>query len=80
MLDEHDLVLLTADLPGEDDLKAGDVETIVHIQADREAFAVEFMAFDGNTVAVVTVTVPASQVRPVTGEDITHARRVRIAV
>ena len=78
MLDEHDLVVLTADLPGEDDLKAGDVGTIVHIHADREAFAVEFMAFDGNTVAVVTV--PASQVRPVTGEDITHARRVTIAV
>ncbi len=78
MLEEHDLVVLLADVPGEDDLKAGDVGTIVHIHPERAAFTVEFMTFDGNTVAVVTV--PASQVRPVTGEDLTHARRVRIAV
>ena len=78
MLKEHDLVVLTADVSEEDDLKAGDVGTIVHVHPEREAFVVEFMAFDGNTVAVATV--PASQARPVTGEDITHARRVKAAV
>ncbi len=73
MLKEHDLVVLTADVSEEDDLKAGDVGTIVHVHPEREAFVVEFMAFDGTTV-------PASQARPVTGEDITHARRVKAAV
>ena len=74
MIEEHDLVVLTADVQGEDVLRAGDVGTIVHVHPGRDAFVVEFMAFDGNTVAVATVS--SSQARPVTGEDIAHARRL----
>ena len=73
MFKEHDQIVLTSDLP-EEGLKAGDVGTIVHIHRRGEAFEVEFMALDGNTIAVATVM--ASQVRPVTDRDVTHARQI----
>ena len=71
MLEEHDRVVLTDDAadPGP---KAGDVGTIVHVHRDGEAFEVEFLALDGRSAALVTVS--SSQVRPVTAADITHAR------
>ena len=74
MLEEHDHIVLTDDVadPG---VKAGDVGTIVHVHRDAGAFEVEFLTLDGHTAAVATV--PSSQVRPVTGADVTHARDVR---
>lgn len=77
MFKEHDQIVLTSDLP-EEGLKAGDVGTIVHIHRQGEAFEVEFMALDGNTIAVATVM--ASQVRPVTDRDVTHARPLELPV
>jgi len=73
MIKEHDRIVLTSDLPNEG-LKAGDVGTIVHIHKRGEAFEVEFMTLEGDTVAVATVL--SSQVRPVSNRDITHARLV----
>ena len=70
---EHDRVVLKADLPGEK-LAAGDVGTVVHVHAAGKAYEVEFVALDGETVAVVTLEI--SQVRPVERRQITHARRV----
>ena len=75
MLEEHDRIVLTRALPAQD-LEAGDVGTIVHAYASREAFEVEFLALDGNTVAIATV--PHSHVRPVTGTDITHVRELAV--
>ena len=75
MLEEHDRVVLTADLQ-EDRLRAGDVGTIVHVHRRGEAFEVEFLALDGHTVAVATVM--ASQLRPVSTGDITHARALEL--
>ena len=74
MLEEHDRIVLTDDVadPG---LKAGDVGTIVHVHRSGEAFEVEFLTLDGHTAALATVS--SSQVRPVTGADITHARDFR---
>lgn len=71
MTKEHDRVVLTAPVPGHG-LKAGDVGTVVHLYEDGLAYEVEFVALDGHTAAVVTVE--ASQVRPVTRDEITHAR------
>ena len=68
---EHDRVILRSDLPDEE-LRAGDVGTVVHIHGDDEAFEVEFCTLNGNTVAVATVT--ADQVRSVGSNDISHAR------
>lgn len=75
MLKEHDRVVLTEDL-NEEGLKTGDVGVIVLVHRNREAFEVEFLALDGNTVAVATV--PAGQVRPVTARDVSHARTMSI--
>ena len=80
MFREHEQSVLTADVFGDDglELKPGDVGVIVHINTGGEAFVVEFMALDGDTVAIATV-VP-SQARPVTGTDLTHARNMEITV
>jgi hypothetical protein len=66
-------VLLKADLPAEK-LAEGDVGTVVHVDRDGKAYEVEFVAFDGETVAVVTLEY--SHVRPVQRREIAHARRV----
>jgi hypothetical protein len=75
MTKEHDRVVLTAPLP-ENGLKPGDVCTVVHLYEDRLAYEVEFVALDGHTAAVVTVE--ASQVRPITRDEITHARSLAV--
>ena len=73
---EHDCVVLTADLPGED-LQAGDVGTIVHIHRDGAAYEVEFMTLTGQTVAIATVL--PTQLRPVSKRDVTHVRELSAA-
>jgi hypothetical protein len=75
MVKEHDRVVLTAAVP-DHGLKAGDVGTVVHLYEDGLAYEVEFVALDGHTAAVVTVE--ASQVRPVTRDEITHARSLAV--
>ena len=65
--------MLTVPLPAEG-LEPGDVGTVVHVYPDGCAFEVEFVMLDGRTVAVVTPE--ASQVRPVGGRDLTHAREL----
>jgi hypothetical protein len=71
MIKEHDRVVLTSEL-SEEGLKAGDVGTVVHVHKDGAAFEVEFVALDGETVAVATLA--ASCVRPARKREISHAR------
>ncbi len=73
MLEEHDRIVLTADI-SEERLETGDVGTIVHVHTGQAAYVVEFMTLDGDTAAIATLL--PSQVRPVTNEDITHARKM----
>ncbi len=73
MIREHDRVVLTAPAVKER-LEIGDVGTVVHVYADGKAYEVEFTTLDGGTAAVATVE--ASDVRPVTGHEITHAREL----
>lgn len=75
MLKEHERVVLSTPVPSEG-LEAGDVGTIVHIYGDRQAYEVEFVTLDGKTAAVVTLEL--SQVRPVGGREIPHARELAI--
>lgn len=77
MFKELDGIVLTTDIE-EEGLKAGDAGTIVHMYPGGDAFIVEFLTLDGDTVALIDVL--PSQVRPVTERDITHARRVETAV
>ena len=67
-------VILTTDMP-EEDLKAGDVGTVVerHIVSGQEdGYSVEFFDMTGRTVAVVTV--PAHQLRAPNSGDRPAAR------
>ena len=73
---EHDCVVLTTSLPGEN-LEAGDVGTVVHIYKDGAAYEVEFVRLAGHTVAVATVE--ASDVRPIGKRDLSHVRELRPA-
>ena len=73
MINELDRVVLTESVP-EESLEKGDVGTVVHVYDDGKAYEVEFTMLDGNTAAVVTVE--ASQVRPISGREITHAREL----
>lgn len=73
MIDEHERVVLTISVP-EENLEPGDVGTVVHVYRDGQAYEVEFITLDGHTAAVVTLE--ASQVRPVSRREITHAREL----
>lgn len=75
MINEHDCVVLTQDVPKEG-LEAGDVGTVVHVHRDGVAFEVEFVTLTGRTVAVATVL--ANQLRPIGQRDITHARELAL--
>lgn len=75
MINEHDCIVLTQNLPDEG-LQAGDVGTVVHIYQDGAAYEVEFVTLTGQTVAVATV-LPA-QLRPVGRQDIAHAREMAV--
>ena len=73
MIREHDSIVLATDLP-EYSLKKGDIGTVVMVHGEGEGYEVEFVALNGETVAVVSVL--TSQVRPVGDGEIAHARLV----
>jgi hypothetical protein len=73
-INEHDCVVLTADLPGES-LETGDVGTVVHIHKGGAAYEVEFTTLDGRTLAVATVE--SRNLRPVSGRDVSHVRELQ---
>ena len=72
MIRELDSVVLTVDLP-EHKLRGGDVGTVVLMHGER-GYEVEFVALNGETLAVVTLE--RSQVRPIGAREIAHARQV----
>ncbi len=76
MIEEHASVVLTSLLPAAF-LKTGDVGVVVHVHRNGEAFEVEFMTLDGNTLTVETLT--AKQVRAARNRDIPHVRERIVA-
>jgi hypothetical protein len=70
---ELESVVLTTDL-AEYGLERGDIGTVVLVHRGGKGYEVEFVALDGETMAVASVL--ASQVRPVTHREIAHARPV----
>jgi hypothetical protein len=72
MLREHDTAVLAHDLP-EYGLKSGDVGTIVMVHPDG-GYEVEFMALDGETIAVTSP--PGDAMRPIGRHEIAHARGI----
>ena len=77
---EHDQIVLTTEPIGDDgtELKLDDVGTILHVHPGDESCAVEFMALNGDTLAIATFL--PSQARPVSSADMTHARSVEVTV
>lgn len=73
MISEHDRVVLRTSI-AEHQLVAGDIGTVVLVHRHGAGYEVEFMALDGETVAVVTL-LPA-QIRPIARHEIAHARLV----
>ncbi|MFN2455540.1 MAG: DUF4926 domain-containing protein [Pyrinomonadaceae bacterium] len=76
MIKEHDSVVLTEDI-AEENLKAGDIGTVVHIHQGGAGYEVEFMTLAGETLAVVTLL--HTQVRSVSSRDIAHTRELSAA-
>jgi len=76
MINEHDTIVLTEDVPDEG-LTAGDVGTVVHIHNNGEGYEVEFMTLTGQTIAVASLL--AAQVRPVGSQDVAHVRELQPA-
>lgn len=76
MFREHEQIVLTAGVVGDEgeDLKPGDVGTVVHSHPGGEAIVVEFMSLSGDTVAIATVL--PWQARSVKDSDLTHARTI----
>ena len=75
-INELDAVALTCDLPAQG-LVRGDVGTAVLVHGNGKAFEVEFVGYDGHTVALVTLE--QDQVRPLQTRDIPHARELEHA-
>jgi hypothetical protein len=73
---ELDAVALTADLPAHA-LRRGDVGTVVLVHGNGEAYEVEFVGYDGHTVALLTLERDA--VRSLQATDIPHARSLEAA-
>jgi hypothetical protein len=76
MIREHDVVVLTQDMPDEG-LTTGDAATVVHVHPNNAGYEMEFMTLNGQTIAVVTVM--ARQVRAVTRRDVVHVRELAVA-
>ena len=76
MIEEHESVVLTESLPAAG-LEAGDVGVVVHVHSNGEAYEVEFMTLDGNTMTVETLT--ARQIRAARSQDILHVRERSVA-
>ena len=72
-IQELDLVALSRDYP-EQGLVAGDVGAVVHVYSNGQAYEVEFVAADGQTLALMTLV--ADDVEPVTGPQILHVRKL----
>ena len=59
MFEEHEQIILTANILGDDgtELKPGDVGSVVHVHPDPAdgGFVAEFMTHNGETVTIATV-------------------------
>ena len=76
MIHEHDTVVLCRDIE-EHGLKRGDMGAVVHCYKNREAYEVEFVTGEGETVAVATLA--KKDVRLMTTREILHVRELKVA-
>lgn len=72
MIREFEQVVLTVDLPGHGPVR-GDIGTAVLLHG-KEGFEVEFVALDGETVAIASLS--SGEGRPIGPREIAQARVV----
>lgn len=75
-LKELELAAVCRNLPAHG-LVAGDIGTVVLVYRGGEAYEVEFVAANGETVALETLR--DDEVEPVVGREILHARKLSAA-
>lgn len=75
MINELDQVELLEDLPDRG-LKAGDVGTVMLVHGNRKGFTLEFLTWDGETVAIATVD--SGQIRSIRSKEIPRTRRLEM--
>lgn len=73
MIKELDTIVLTKDLP-EHHLSKGDVGAVVMVYNNGEAYEVEFVTLNGETIAVETIN--ATFIRAVNNKDVMHVREL----
>lgn len=73
MIGELDLVALTRDIK-QYGLQKGDIGVIVHCYTGKITFEVEFVAGDGETIALLTLS--KKDVRRIEPQEILHVREV----
>lgn len=73
MIEELDRVAPTRALP-EHGLIAGDIGAVVGVHQGGKGFTIEFVSFDGKTIAIATLG--AGAVRPLRPREIPHVREL----
>ena len=73
MISELDTIVLSRDIRDRG-LKRGDIGVMVHCYQDNLAFEVEFVAGEGRTVALLTLT--PEDIRPVGPHEILRVREL----
>lgn len=76
MIKELDQIVLTVDLP-DHGLCRGDIGTVVMVHG-TDGFEVEFVALDGETIALTSLAV--GQVRPIGQREIAQARTIEAVI
>lgn len=71
MIKELDRVILNKDISASN-LEKGDIGTVVMVHNMGEAFEVEFITLDGQTITVETLS--KDEVREIRKREIAHAR------
>ncbi|KAF0152260.1 MAG: hypothetical protein FD143_1182 [Ignavibacteria bacterium] len=73
---ENDIVVLTIDIT-KSNLKSGDLGVIVMCHRNGEAFEVEFVKFNGETISVECLE--KQFIRHVSNDEIPHVRLIKVA-
>ena len=76
MIRELDTVVLAHSIP-QHSLAAGDIGAVVHVYKNHAAYEVEFIAGEGETIAVLTLE--PSDIRVMRRREILHAREFAFA-
>ena len=71
MIKEHASVVLLESRP-DSGLEVGDVGVVVHVHRGGEAYEVEFLTLEGETVGIETLS--ADQIRAASRRDMPHVR------